>query len=78
MKISPDDYGIHNDMEDVAELAIQQVLSEDRTACSCPLCRVDMKSLILNRLTPLYRPISKENTTKREIRLSDLNRDLFN
>lgn len=78
MRISSEDYGIHNDMEDVVELAIYQVLSQDRSACDCPQCHVDMKSLMLNRLTPQYRAVPKGEESRTEIRLNDLERDLFN
>lgn len=76
--IGSEDYGIHNDMKDVVGLAIFRVLSEDKSACRCPQCQSDMQCLILNRLTPQYRPVDQGNLESKEIRLEDLERDLFN
>ncbi len=59
MTLSSKDYAIHNQMEDLADLAIQQVISEDPDACGCPFCRSDMKCLILNRLQPAYQPVAE-------------------
>lgn len=76
MTLSSKDYAIHNQMEDLADLAIQQVISEDPDACGCPFCRSDMKCLILNRLQPAYQPVA-ELDRGRLARLEDLERELF-
>ncbi len=78
MKVRPEDYSIHNYMEDVADQAIDQVLSEDGTACDCPVCRDDVKSQMLNQLHHLYEPIIPGEPERAPMRLSLLGADLFN
>lgn len=77
MKISSNDYAIHNHMEDIAEQAIEQLLSEDNTACSCPLCRDDMKSFMLNHLEPNYYAIIPEEAKKHPV-LEKVETRIFN
>lgn len=77
-KLRPEDYVIHNAMEDVADQAIQRILTEEPTACGCPLCRSDMKSLMLNRLNPLYYPILQDGMPQRSFTLERLETELFN
>lgn len=77
VKISSGDYGVTNAMEEIVDLAIVQVLSEDPSACDCPQCLIDLKCLILNRLKNKYRPNGNDGTQE-VVKLSDLDRDLFN
>jgi hypothetical protein len=78
MRIRLEDYAIHNAMEDMADQAIEQVLSEDRTACDCPDCRDDVKSQILNKVPPFYHPLISGEPRRQSIMLEDLATDLFN
>lgn len=78
MRIKPGDYAIHNAMEEIADKAIQQVLSEDRTACDCPLCREDIKSQMLNQVQPLYHPIIPDEPSPEPVPLDRLGTELFN
>lgn len=77
MKIRPEDYGIFNSMEELADQAIQQVLSEEKGACGCPTCTEDMKCLILNRLEPAYIAVPKGNGEVKRVLLEDLEQSLF-
>lgn len=77
MKYSSEDYGIYNEMEEIVDLAINQVLSEDSAACDCPQCHADIKCLILNRLEARYR-VEDLSGKRNEIKLSELERNLFN
>lgn len=78
MKIKAQDYKIHNRMEDAVDLALEELLSEDPSICGCPLCRTDMKSLILNRINPQYYGVSGTNNEQEEVNLDLLESDLFN
>lgn len=78
MKLGSEDYAIHNQMEDLADLAIQQAISEDPSACGCSFCRSDVKCLILNRLEPAYKPVAELEKDCITHRLEDLERELFN
>ncbi len=77
MMVSSKDYAVHNQMEDLADAAIQQVISEAVGVCGCTFCRSDMKCLILNRLKPAYKPIVEPDGDSALYRLEDLERDLF-
>lgn len=78
MKLSTDDYKIYNKMEDVVAQAVQQVLSEDKDACGCPVCRADMQAMILNQLTPQYCPVLETGFKNEKLRLESLGLELFN
>lgn len=77
MKISSNDYAVHNYLEDIADQAIGQVLSEESTACSCHLCRDDIKSYMLNQLKPHYYAITPEEEIRKPV-LEKLETKLFN
>lgn len=77
MKISTADYDVHNVMEDVAQQAIERVLGEDSSACSCQMCRDDMQSYMLNQLQPHYYPGQPGQDFKIP-ELEKLEGDLFN
>ena len=76
MRIRPEDYAIYNAMEDVADQAIEKVLSEDRSVCDCPMCRNDIKAQMLNRMQHLYHPVHGGEPVTDE--LEDLETSLFN
>jgi len=78
VKVKAEDYRIHNEMEEVADLVIKEILSEDSSICGCSSCQADMKSLILNRLNPQYYPILNTADERREVSLDLLDSDLFN
>lgn len=78
MKVKAEDYEIHNKMEDAVDLALEEVLSKDSGICGCPLCLVDMKSLILNRLTPQYYALIGADSEREDVNLDLLDSDLFN
>lgn len=78
MKIGPEDYDIRNAMEDVADQAIMQVLSEERLACGCDLCLDDMRSHMLNKLHHLYYPIIPGDAEETPVILDRLETDIFN
>lgn len=78
MKLSSEDYAIYNQMEDLADLAIWQVITEDSGACGCAFCRSDMKCLILNRLKADYKPIAALKDSRAIHSLQDLEEELFN
>lgn len=78
MRLRPEDYAIHNAMEDVADQAVQQVLSEDRTACDCSHCRDDIKSQILNKMHHAYHPVVSGEPIPDPIMLEHLDTDTFN
>lgn len=77
MRIRAEDYDIHNDMEDVVDQAIDQVLSEDGTACDCPLCRIDLKAQILNKMQHQYRAVIPGHTQSCLL-LEEVETGLFN
>ncbi len=78
MRIRPEDYAIHNAMEDVADQAIEQLLSEDGNACACLLCREDIKSQMLNRMHHrCYSLIGGKPKDVSDV-LEDLETSLFN
>ncbi|HHY10022.1 MAG TPA: late competence development ComFB family protein [Firmicutes bacterium] len=78
MKLGFSSYSVHNNREELAKLAIHRVLSEEKEACSCPLCTNDMLALVLNSLKADYIPTSEAEAKKETPRLETLPRDLFN
>lgn len=81
VKLSFESYGVHNWTMEVAEEALERILSEEGDVCTCPLCFSDMKALALNNLKPDYRPLLSpaESTKKRQaIKLENLEKVLFN
>jgi len=77
MRIRVEDYAIHNAMEDVAEQAVNRVLSEDPIACDCSACRDDVKSQVLNKVAPRYHPVIS-GEWRRQLILEHLDTSLFN
>ncbi|MDI9441113.1 MAG: late competence development ComFB family protein [Bacillota bacterium] len=77
MKLSSEDYAIHNLMEELVDLAIEQVIAEDSTACDCAFCRADMKCLVLNRLKAEYRPVAELEEDYAPTDLRDVGKELF-
>lgn len=77
MRIRAEDYAIHNVMEDVADQAIDQVLSEDRSACACLRCRDDLKAQILNKVQHQYQAVLP-GVSRTPLRLEELETGLFN
>jgi hypothetical protein len=78
MKIRREDYAVHNAMEEVADQAVERVLSEDRTACDCPICREDIKSQMLNNVQPQYYPVIDGEPVPEAVPLEELDTELFN
>jgi competence protein ComFB len=72
-------YDVHNRMEEVAVLVVKKVVEEDKSACTCPRCQLDMEALVLNVLPPDYvvlengAPVGKSLITSLDI----LERELF-
>ena len=46
--------GLKNVMEDTVEYQLKRILPTMPDICSCEICRLDMASFALNRLTPQY------------------------
>ena len=46
--------GLKNVMEDTVEDQLKRILPTMPDICSCEICRLDMASFALNRLTPQY------------------------
>lgn len=78
MRIRPEDYAIHNAMEEVADQAIDKVLSEDKSACDCSMCRDDIKAQMLNRVQHRYYPILKGEPQPPAVVLEEMEAALFN
>ena len=78
MRIRPEDYAIHNAMEDVVEQAVEKVLEEDKRACSCSMCQDDIKAQMLNRLQHRYHPLLTGQPKPPGLELEDLETGLFN
>ena len=74
-----DEYGIHNRMEEVADLVVKKVTSEDQSACTCTRCQLDMQALVLNILSPDYVVLEKgrPNDGLLITSLDSLERELF-
>ena len=78
MKIRKEDYAVHNRMEKVADQAVERVLSEDKTACDCPICRENVKSQMLNNVEPKYYPVIAGEPVAEAPHLEELESELFN
>ena len=73
-----DMYEIHNRMEEVAELVVKKVTSEEHSVCTCPRCLLDMQALVLNTLSPDYVVLEKDRPAEGLIiSLDSLERELF-
>lgn len=46
--------GLKNVMEDAVEFQLNRILPTMPDICSCEICRLDMASFALNRLSPQY------------------------
>ena len=46
--------GLKNVMEDTVDYQLKRILPTMPDICSCEICRLDMASFALNRLTPQY------------------------
>lgn len=79
MQITKDDYAIYNEMEELVDQALKQLLSEDPSACNCPICLEDMSCLVLNQMHAMYKPVTDGSKINKEsIRLDHLQPGLFN
>lgn len=78
MRLTQQDYAVHNVMEDFVDQAIAQVLSEDASACRCDFCRDDLKCLALNRLQAQYEPVLSTPQWRADLKLDRLESGLFN
>jgi hypothetical protein len=77
MKITQDDYSIHNRMEGVAAEAVYRLLAENSNVCGCAMCREDMTAYLLNQIPAVYVPILADQAQNEPLVLEQLENQLF-